>query len=533
MNETGTDQGFGCGEVTAPGFPDLGVSVLWDRQPSAPPGDVNEPACFADLNLDQLVCSVIAGREEYDLRSFFYAGLTSPALAEYRHEVFQDLERPEMRSAVDRFATDLQGMRKCLAQARAVHHRLQRSLLFLDAALAYCQAVESLASALSAAGPTSAGMRAFNDYLARHLTSAVHAGLREDARQTERSIAQIRYTLHIRGNRIIVGTCGQEADYSDDVRAIFEKFSGGDAGIAERRPEFPPLLEVDHVEAGILERVAALFPEPFADLTEFFEHRQGFADRVIGRFDREVQFYLAYLDYLRPVRAAGLAFCYPQLSEQPCQMAVSDTFDLVLAVKLVAARQHVICNDIRLTGAERLLVVTGPNQAGKTTYARAFGQVHYLASLGCPVPGTDATLHLPDQILTHFDRGEDIETRGGKLHDDLVRLRDILTSARSRSVIILNEIFTSTALADALGLSTRLAEQITALGCRCLWVTFLDEVSRHSPQTVSAAAVVNPDDPAVRTFRFERQPAGGRAYAQAVARQHGLGYEQVRARIMS
>jgi DNA mismatch repair protein MutS len=532
MNEPTPEPGCDRSELTGPGFTGADISVLSGRQTAAPPADVNEPACLADLNLDQLARSVIAGREEYDLRSFFYARLASPAQAEYRHAVFRDLERPEMRSVADSFAEDMRVMRDCLAQARALHHRLQKSLLYLEAALVYCQAVESLESGLSAAGPASAGMRAFTDYLVCHLTSAAHSGLREDARRIEDSLVQIRYTLHIRGNRVTVGSYEQEADFSDDVRATFEKFADGDAGIAERRPEFPASLEVDHVEAGILERVAALFPEPFADLTEFFNERQGFADPVIGRFDREIQFYLAYLDYVRPVQAAGLAFCYPRLSEETHQTVVSDTFDLVLAVKLAASGQPVVCNDIRLSGAERLLAVTGPNQAGKTTYARAFGQVHYLAGLGCPVPGTNATLRLPDQIFTHFDR-EDIETRSGKLQDDLIRLRAILDSATSGSVIILNEIFTSTTVADALGLSTRLAERVTALGCRCVWVTFLDEVSRHSPETVSVVAVVNPDDPAVRTFRLERRAADEHAYAHAVARQHGLGYEQVRARIMS
>lgn len=58
-------------------------------------------------------------------------------------------------------------------------------------------------------------------------------------------------------------------------------------------------------------------------------------------------------------------------------------------------------------------------------------------------------------------------------------------------------------------------------------------MSRYSPNTVSVVAIVSADDPAARTFRLERRNADGRAYAQAVARQHRLSYEQVRARVVS
>jgi DNA mismatch repair ATPase MutS len=339
----------------------------------------------------------------------------------------------------------------------------------------------------------------------------------------------VHYCVLIRGNRVRVSRYAGEEDYSEEAARAFERFREGP--VRAHLATFSTSAEMSHVEARILDLVAKLYPDVFAALRAFCDRHRSFVDPAIDRFDREIQFYLAYLDHLAPMARAGLEFSRPVVSDQVKEVQANRTFDLALAAKRVGERRPVVTNDFFLRGGERMIVVTGPNQGGKTTFARTFGQLHHLASLGCPVPGKDTRLFLPDRILTHFEREEDAESGSGKLESDLLRMQAIFGMATPRSIVILNEMFTSTTVEDALRLSREMLRRLVDLDLLCVCVTFLDELSSLGPSTVSMVSTVRPDDPAERTFKVVRQPANGLAYAIAIAERHAVTYSAVRRRL--
>lgn len=488
-----------------------------------------EPSSFADLNLDQVLESMTASRGEYDLKPFFYAPLRDVTAVRYRHEVLRDLEEVVVLEPIEAFAQSMRAMREQLAQAEKLHYRLQQERLVLDAVALYCDAVGSLAEELAPLDLTSRGLRTFRAYLADYTASGGFTALAAETRKLLDDLATVKYCVHISGSRVTVTKYDGEADYSADVVNTFAKFKQRD--VKDYRVKLPNYLGMNHVEARVLDLVARLYSEVFQALDEHCMRHRGYLDRTIGVFDREVQFYLAYLEYIERFKSAGLAFCYPDVSTSSDRIHAHDAFDLALANKLVPQGSAVVTNDFSLKDPERIIVVTGPNQGGKTTFARMFGQLHYLASLGLQVPGTDARLFLPDQVFTHFEKEEDLANLRGKLEDELVRIHDIVQRATSDSVLIMNESFTSTTLTDALLIGTQVLQQIITLDLVCVCVTFVDELASLGETTVSMVSMVVPDNPALRTYKIVRKPADGLAYAAAIAEKYGLTYESLRRRI--
>jgi DNA mismatch repair protein MutS len=488
------------------------------------------PFFFSDLNLDQIIKAVTADWAEYDLKPFFSFPLNRAGSIRYRHEVFQDLEHPALFEQVTSFARRMRDVGIYVGLGNKLYNRFHKEGWFLQSVNIYCDAVKQFAIDLADAPVKSHGFIAFRGYLISYAASAPFAALAVEAKQLADELSRVKYCVLIRDSSFTVRPDESEADYSAEIEETFKKFQQG--AVKDYRVKYRNLPEeMNHIEAKILEFVARLDPQLFSRLVAYCTRHANFVDETLAMFDREIHFYVAYLKHIALFKQTRLKFSYPEISARSKCVHAREAYDLALAQKLITQHQPIVCNDFFLHGKERIIVVTGPNQGGKTTFARMFGQLHYLAKLGCPVPAADAQLYLFDQLFTHFEREEKVENLRGKLEDDLVRVHAVLLQATSRSIIVMNEIFTSTTVHDELFLSRRVIEQLNRLDLLSVWVTFLDELASFSDKTVSMVSTVVPDNPALRTFKVVRRPANGLAYAMAIAQKYRLTHDRIRERI--
>ncbi len=491
--------------------------------------NIQEPDFFSDLNLNKVVLAITNGNEDYNLRPFFYDSLKSLDAITYRHEIFRDLENPHIYNAIVKFSATMKQMRNELAQADKLYYNYQKESWFLDAVELYCRSVRDLARELNDIKPQSCGLSHFLRYLNQYIPSEQFIALEEEISQLKSDLSKVRYCLYIKGKEITVQAYNDEADFLFEVIKTCELFTGGTCQpYYENSPDYP---EMNHIEAKILDFVAKIFPNEFARFEAFYTKNLGFFDNIIRRFDREIHFYISYLEFIARFKKEGLSFCIPYVSNTK-DISNIDGFDLALAHQLIEEKRSIVCNDFYMAENERIFVITGPNQGGKTTFARAFGQIHYLASLGLMVPGRRAKLFLFDNLFTHFEREEDMSNLMSKLEDDLVRIHDIFQHCTSRSIIIINEMFTSTTVQDALFLGRNVLEYALKLDVICLYVTFLDELT-HIDKTVSLVSTVDPLNPDLRTYKIERKPADGLSYAIALAKKNHVTFEEITQRIQS
>lgn len=199
-----------------------------------------------------------------------------------------------------------------------------------------------------------------------------------------------------------------------------------------------------------------------------------------------------------------------------------------LALKTFAARDErfIPNNTLMDCGSNRLLVITGPNMAGKSTYMRQVALIVLLAQIGSFVPAERATIGIVDRIYTRIGASDNISRGQSTFMVEMIETAVILNNATARSLILLDEVGRGTSTFDGISIAWSVADYlVNHVGARTLFATHYHELTdlAHNMDGVANYNVVVKEwgEEVIFLRKIERGPAD-KSYGIQVAQLAGL-----------
>jgi DNA mismatch repair protein MutS len=211
---------------------------------------------------------------------------------------------------------------------------------------------------------------------------------------------------------------------------------------------------------------------------------------------------------------------------------VTEGFDLELdqsrhpVVERMMPREAFIPNDVRLDEAGRVIVLTGPNMAGKSTVLRQVGLCVLLAQMGSFVPAKRAVIGVTDRLFTRVGASDNLVRGQSTFMVEMSETSAILHGATRRSLVLLDEIGRGTSTYDGVAIAWAVTEHLhNVVGCKTIFATHYHELTQLTEQLAHArnwnVAVRELGDDIVFLHRLE--PGGAdRSYGIHVGRLAGL-----------
>ncbi|NDJ54819.1 MAG: hypothetical protein GYB68_17250 [Chloroflexi bacterium] len=539
----------------------LDVSLLWppsDRPWSTTP---LSKQCSRDLDLTAVLMALQIDRDQRrTVESILMDLCLEPKVIEYRQDVVADLlAHPSLVSC---FA-DLQRLLNSLAQFRFLqgrgHAPLHEVIWRLSELETFVMAVERLKSGFDELGKVSSeGLLHLRDIVEALLGSPLFQRLKADLPDL---IADVRTSASVTiGVNLDAQLRPTAAVLLSINRQSFSQSTFLQRVLGQADPEANGIAPLHHAATGNFTdpTISQMMAPLFRDVADVLEKAAQATMKALRRYVKintdfllgllpDLSFYLGAVSLIRHLEGLGLAVCRPQIAPMVERIyQVEANYNLNLALRLAeqhpseAIHEMLVPNDVEMGEQGRIMILTGPNQGGKTTYMQAVGVTQILAQSGLWVPGESTRISPVDGIYSHYPIEEaDIKAEAGRFGDEALRLSQIFQQATRHSLILMNESLAGTSPGEGLYVAQDVVRVMRRLGVRAIFATHFHELAAQVDQLNAetdgdsrvismVASLINENgDGPRRSYRVIESPPMGRSYAREIARRYGISFEQL------
>jgi hypothetical protein len=295
---------------------------------------------------------------------------------------------------------------------------------------------------------------------------------------------------------------GNKGAHYDLLRQREQRRRGWLARLFARRPPVPGFTLDPRDESGA-RALAELRDRGIGAvanaLAQSADHMRGF----FGMLRTELAFYVGCVNLHERLSRKGEPICFPlPAAAGERRLSFRGLYDVCLAL---GTDRRVVGN---AANADRqdLVIVTGANQGGKSTFLRSIGLAQLMMQCGMFAPADVFRSSVRDGLFTHYKREEDAGMKSGKLDEELGRMSDIVDHITPHSMVLFNESFAATNEREGSEIARQILSALSDRGVKVVCVTHLYEL---------AHALYQRNNGNVLFLRAERQADGGRSFRLA------------------
>ncbi len=202
------------------------------------------------------------------------------------------------------------------------------------------------------------------------------------------------------------------------------------------------------------------------------------ADHILGFFRMlrsELGFYVGCLNLRERLAGKGEPICFPEpFAAGKAILSVRGLYDLCLSLSV---QERVVGNDVSADD-KSLVMITGANRGGKSTFLRGIGLAQLMMQCGMFVPAESCRANVCDGIFTHYKREEDSSMKSGKLDEELGRMSSIVDTMTPNSIVLFNESFASTNEKEGSEIARQIVRAMLETGIKVIYVTHLFDLAQ-------------------------------------------------------
>ena len=226
-------------------------------------------------------------------------------------------------------------------------------------------------------------------------------------------------------------------------------------------------------------------------------------DHILSFFSMvrtELAFYIGCLNLQGQLAEMGEPMSFP-LPVAPCerQHSFKGLYDASLALTM---GHKIVGNDVT-ADQKNLVIITGANQGGKSTFLRSIGLAQLMMQCGMFVPAESFCANICDRLFTHYKREEDVTMNSGKLDEELSRMSDIVDQLTPHSLLLFNESFAATNDREGSEIARQIVRALLDKPVKMFFVTHLYEFAHRFYDEKMQNSIF---------LRAERQPDGSRTF---------------------